>query len=383
VLLAYALACLPILALRGWDPSIFIHAGSLWVDPAATTPPIAVKPNNGGYDGQFYYRLATAPTALTPRANGILFDHPAKRATRILYPALAWLAAFGQPAATPWAMLVVNLAGLCAIAWLAARLTARWSLPAWVPYAITLWPGFIVSLTHDTTEITAGAFLLAALNAYLSRRPLAFALCASAAVLARETTLLACAGLLAASLLPLARRPARLWLPACAAPLLTFLAWHETLAALWHESPQAQGAAHDLGPPFLGALTMLAHTLHSARHWATRPITDTLQRLYILASATPLIAVCILTARRLRPALRHPALAPIGLAWIATATLMSLLTANGPWIDPDAYLRAFTECWLLGTLVLAAANVPAPRWALALGATQTALAWAYCMAQLR
>jgi hypothetical protein len=31
---------------------------------------------------------------------------------------------------------------------------------------------------------------------------------------------------------------------------------------------------------------------------------------------------------------------------------MSILTADGPWVEPIAFLRAFTECWVVGCLLL-------------------------------
>jgi len=46
--------------------------------------------------------------------------------------------------------------------------------------------------------------------------------------------------------------------------------------------------------------------------------------------------------------------------WLPIVALMSLLTADGPWIDQTAFFRAFTECYVVGCLVLAVR--PVPRW---------------------
>ncbi len=386
---AYFAACLPLLALRHFDPSVFVIAGTRYVTVADTHPRLYAKPNSNGYDGQFYYRLARSPFSTAPRVDGIAFDHPAKRTQRILYPLLVWLASAGQPALTAWAMLAVNLAGLGAIAWLAASLATRLNLPAAVPLAIVAWPGLVVTLLHDTTEIVSTALLLAALSAWFARRPALFAALACCAVLTRETTLAAWLGLLAVTAVTAARtrgeRPALPWLLACAAPILVFVAWRQTLVLALHEAPQAQAVAHDLGWPFAGALTMLHDCLTGARKWANTPFKDGVERGYILISALPLLAFCVLAAAALRPAWRKAGAAmPLAAAWCVTAALMSLLSATGPWVDPAAYLRAFTECFVLGCLLLGAAGRPGQsRLVAGVSLAQAGLAWMFCLVQAR
>ena len=388
VIAAYAAACLPLLARRQFDPSVFVVAGARYVNAAQTNPPLRVKPNSDGYDGQFYYRLAAAPASALPaqaaiRVDGIAFDHPAKRIARILYPLLAWAISGGQPALTAWAMLAVNLAGIGAIAWLAATTARRQHLPAWVPLAIVLWPGFIVALLHDTTEITAAAFLLAALAAWQASRPAAYAGLACCAVLTRETTLAPFIGLLAwSAATTTCRTPA--WLLAGAAPLAATLAWHTTLALSLPTPTHPQPLSHDIGWPFLGALRMLHDCLLGGRTWAIGPFKNAVARLTIILSALPLLAFCTLAATRLAPMLRRTAPTPLAAAWLTTAALMSLLTARGPWTDPIAYLRAFTECFVLGCLLLGATGFK-PRLATVarIGIAEWLLAWAYTMVQFR
>jgi hypothetical protein len=88
---------------------------------------------------------------------------------------LAWGVALGHAAFVPASLFLVNLFGIGAIAFLATRLTTRLCLPTLTPLAMVFWPGLIVSLTHDTTEIVAAALLLAALDAYFSERLFAYA----------------------------------------------------------------------------------------------------------------------------------------------------------------------------------------------------------------
>ena len=68
-----------------------------------------------GYDGQFYYRMALSPDSFQRTMYGISVDS-SYRFVRIGYPALAWLASAGQHAAAPYALAIINVASLAAIA---------------------------------------------------------------------------------------------------------------------------------------------------------------------------------------------------------------------------------------------------------------------------
>ncbi len=374
---AYALLILPVLAVRHFDPSVFVFAGDQWVDPGKATPGLIVKPNSGGYDGQFYYRLAQHPFDAAPQAGGIAFDHPAKRMQRILYPLLVWLVSFGHKAATAWALLGVNLAGLGAIAWLGCRLARRLDLPAAAPVALMLWPGFAITLMRDTTEITAAAFVLGALECWLSDRVLLFVGCAACAALARETTLPLIGGLMIGEMLAMRRHKVF----RCAAALVPFKLWQTEVARLTHEAPQAHAMAHDLGWPLAGAARMLWDCLTGGRSWGSTPGKDILLRAVVLLTAPALLAFCVAVATRLPLAWRDPRLRGLVLGWGLTAGLMSLLSATGPWVDTIAYFRAFTECYVLGIPLLFRRAPPRP--ILAIAGAQFVLACTVCVVQLR
>jgi hypothetical protein len=367
--LAYLLLCLPMLARSHFDPSLFVNAGDRYVDATATHPPIRVKPDSDGYDGQFTYRMAVAPFSLAHTADGITFDHPAKRLERFLYPLAAWAVSFGHARLAALALFALNLTGIGAIGWIGAHLAQRLNLGAGLPVALLLWPGLIVTLSHDTTEIAGAALLLGALSAYLGEGLVLYALLAAAATLARETTLPVFLGILLFELAQRRWRRAAL----CAAALLPFAAWREILAALAHEAPQAHGLAHDLGWPFLGLLQMLTACIAGTRVWASTPLKNDIIRAMVLLTAPPLVLFCAYVLTKLKPT-------AIAAGWVLTACLMTLLTATGPWTDPIAYFRAFTDCVFVGLLLLP--RLPL-RTVLLLGAPQTALIWLLCLLKLR
>jgi hypothetical protein len=195
--LLYAILLLPGLALHRFDVSALIMAGDRFVDARQVESPILVHRESNGYDGQFYYRMALAPLSLAPVTGGVRFDHPAWRMQRIFYPVCAWLLAFGRAAAAPWSLMAVNLLGMAAIGWFGRALAVRAGLAGWVPIAILLWPGFIVALTHDTTEILSEALVLAALVCRLRRQAAGCALLGVLAV--RRPFAVGCAAKLVAA----------------------------------------------------------------------------------------------------------------------------------------------------------------------------------------
>jgi hypothetical protein len=388
ILGAHLLMLLPILALHGFDPSALIVAGDRFVSARHTPAPIIIRPHSDGYDGQFYYRLALSPWLPRENAFGIDLAHPAWRMQRILLPLLARGLALGNAAAIPWAFLAINAAGIFAIAATASLLARRLCWPWFVPAAIAVWPAWLIALTHDTTEILAAALLLSALAAYLARRFAAYAALIALATLTRETSILVAAGIAACEAASWLRHRdwAGLRRPALAGlALLPFVVWRQTVAAIWHTTPQAHGVAENVGWPLLGwAEAILVNVLNRAVGAAAHP-RDLAMRLTMLAGIVTLSLFCLSGVRVAGRAARTPRQAGIAAGWLLTLALMSVLTANGPWIDPTAYLRAFSECWCAGWVLLGlgGAGLPMPRLAGLLLACLVVRNWELCWIQLR
>jgi hypothetical protein len=357
VMAVYALLLFPAARRAGFDPSLFILAGDAFVASDVAAPPIIVRPNAPGYDGEFYYRLAQAPFNANRTVFGIQFDRTEWRMRRILYPLLVRAVAFGVPQLVPTAMLLVNLLGLGAIALYAVRFTALLRLGPWFPLAIALWPGFIITLTHDTTEITAAALLIAAFYHYYRKQFWLYALLGALATMTRETSILALGGVLVfegfrALRAGLANVPPGRLLPCVLAPL-PYLIWRAGLALALGPPSAAEQADHDVGWPLKGVADMFWQHITGARAYAPTPLKDLVMRVYDVGSGALLVAFCVTIAMRLPAILRDPAKAAFGAAWIPIIGLMSLLSADGPWIEPAGYFRAFTECYLVGMLILA------------------------------
>lgn len=113
-----------------------------------------------GYDGQFYSYIA-----LDPLHAAAHIDDPAGRMGRIIYPLLARLLAFGQPALIPWTLIAVNWLAVVGGTWLAALWLARRGVSPWWALIYGLSGGLCIGFALDLTEPLAYALALAGLLA--------------------------------------------------------------------------------------------------------------------------------------------------------------------------------------------------------------------------
>ena len=164
--------------------------------------PVYVHRDNGGYDGLYYAQIAYHP-ALDAAELAPAMDNFAYRARRILPPALAWLLAAGQPAWIVHVYSMLNIAAWLALAALLWRLLvvedAR-GLPdlwrGWLAWTGVLFSaGALASVRLALTDLIALAILAGALLAAERGRERTGTAILAAAVLARETSLLAVTGL--------------------------------------------------------------------------------------------------------------------------------------------------------------------------------------------
>ena len=370
-LVAYVCLLLPIAIRHHLAPSVFIVAGDRFVDAQQTPTSIIIRPHSSGYDGQFYYALANNPFTKTLVTAGVTFDHPIWRSQRILYPLLSHMLAFGRAGLIPTAMLAANLGALFAIAVLAGSTASGLpgGSPTLVPaLAIVLWPGFMTTLTHDTTELMACALLFATLRAYMTNNFLLFAVLGAAAGLTRETSVLVLGGIFLAGLPGLWRaRSHRMTLAAvtptlsAAASIVIILAWHLWLMWAWRGVPTTIAAHADIGFPFAGITGRILRDMDAIFRPNVRGKSWLLAWNALAVAAAIICYSVLMAASAWRLARQSSQGAAIATGWVCIMALMILLSADGPWIEPTAILRAFSEAWLVGWLILSLDKSP-PSW---------------------
>lgn len=220
------------LARNDCDPMAFALVGTRYAagDPQGTS----------GYDGQFSYYIARDP------ANGWQFcDVPAYRLQRVLYPVLAWMLAFGQVEAVPWTLVALNVAALASGTYFTERLLLARGVSPWYALGYGLYGGLVSGLRLDLAEPTAHALLQAGLWAWERQRTSVSVGLFALSALAKETTLVAVAGVGLALLLNRDWRRA-VWLGIGA--VAPFVLWQAVLWA-WLGAPGV-GSGGAMATPF-------------------------------------------------------------------------------------------------------------------------------------
>lgn len=318
-----------------WDPSTFVLAGEGLSDPNRVPANLQVIRGAFGYDGQAYYRLALDPFSDEKVDHGITLDSPAYRQQRIGYPVLAWMVSFGgRTTIVPWALIGINVLALGAIAWCGTLIAQEFGRSAIWGALLPIFPGFVVSLARDLVEPLAIAFLLGGVLLLIRNRSTLGALFLTAGVLTRETTLLVPIGLAIAFLIPRAvtnedRRPAREF----AVPIAVFAAWQLFLYTRWHHLPILNNP-NATDPPFVGFVRGLSDFIAAGGYLSV------IEMALILT-----FGVFVVTMIRKPPAASSLRIAAL------FATILVIVLDHTVWEDHAHFLRAFTETYVLGTLV--------------------------------
>ena len=157
--------------------------------------PVYVHRDTGGYDGLYYAQIAHDPTLRDPQLPRAM-DNLSYRARRILPPVLAWILGAGQPAWIIHTYPLLNLLAwfaLAALLWKLLAVSDTRGLVAWS--GVLFSAGALASVRLALTDLIALLFLAGALFAVERARPKSAAALLAATALARETSLLAFAGL--------------------------------------------------------------------------------------------------------------------------------------------------------------------------------------------
>jgi hypothetical protein len=341
----------------GGGPASFVVAGDQFVRVPAAPAGLPVT-HGPGYDGQFFYRLSLRPWTQERTEFGITLDEPAYRQQRIVYPLVSFVVARGGPAATAWALVGWNLAAAAALGWLGAALARRRGRHALWGLAFAAYPGFVLVIARDLADLLAAALLLAGILALDGQWPILAAAALTLAGLTRESTLVVplalavlwtVAGIRHRSIVAVlpgrptwpasaaSQRPLGVRAVSFAVPLGVAVAWQLVLWRTWGVAPLAQGSER-LGLPFAG----IWQFTRGALQFGAVPLVVRLGELVLV------VAAALATAWSLP---RSQALAHEKLAWVL-ALGVAALGSRSVWVEDWAFLRALTEPYLLGTLVL-------------------------------
>jgi len=296
-----------------------------------------------GFDGQFFYRLALNPFTTKRAEFGLRLDQPARRQQRILYPIVAWIVSgFGRARAVPWALIGINVLGFALIGWLGAMLARSTGRSELASLFFVATPGILIALAFDTGEVAAVALALGTLLLLRSGRFGWATAMATLALFARETTLVIPIGLLVTILWE--RRKGRRYqidggtvpVSVAAVPVLLYGAWQAVLWARSGKPAFMSTDGSDLGAPIAGLVK-------AVRIWAQRG--QTVDNVFFLAAVALVIVLGLVSLRR---STAHPHEKTA----FAVAVILALLYQWTVMVHYATYLRAMSEAYVLGVLML-------------------------------
>lgn len=297
---------------RGYEAGALVIAGDQFTDRKAV--PLPVEAKSAGYDGQFYYRLALNPFTHQWTEGGIRLDVPTYRQQRILMPLLAWVLSLGNARAIPVVFILINIAALGLLAWSSASIVIETGANAWWSAATWMYPGWVITMSRDCAEILEVALLVTMILALRRQRKVVGTLLAIAAVLTKETALVAV----------LAFAITTPWLLTA---VLAHVALKLTLFRVWHAAPSL-GTGH-FSIPFAGLVHSFA-----------------LPRPFLLLTNVEVIAIFALAILAIARVQRTPLM----LAFLLYIPLIAILD-QGFWIEDWSFMRATSEYWVLGGLI--------------------------------
>ena len=327
----------------------FILVGRHFANPAQLPPGIPLQPTYG-YDGQFYYRLALNPANLAQTAYGIRVDH-SYRFMRIGYPVVTWLVSFGQHSLVPVMLVAVNVVAVGAMAYFGGVLARQGGRHVLWGLLMAAYFGLVTSISRDTAEPLAAAFLLAGVVALRARRPWAAALLLACGTLTRETVMVAVGAIGLVRVVTLVRTrtlPGRDDLP-WVLPSVVFAAWQLVILAVTGSVAVATDGSRNAGAPFSAPVHALIFNL---RHLNTARFDK--YDLWLL-EFFGLVVACIAATAVLR--------ASRAAAWEKLALYLYVVeicvVTPSTWGSIDADLRSFIEVYLFAVVILL--SVPAGR----------------------
>lgn len=335
----YAAFILLRLSYFSFDPSVFITAGDRFINPDFLPHKIIVLEKSAGYDGQFYYRLALDPFTSKAEDFGVKIDGPAYRHQRILYPFLVWLASFGHSAWVPFIMVGVNFCALCFIGWFGGMYSQSMNRHALWGLFFSLYPGFLLSLARDMTEILEICFLFAGLLLIRKGRQLLAAVFFTLAILTKETALLMIAGIFFSWLLSRkkGRGNAEITWYLFVIPGLSYVCWQGILFLHWGQISALSGG-NQIGIPLVGIVDFVLSNF---------PV----QSIYQAFLMGEFLFVIFFTAGVILSFGSSSALKHEKYSWIAYGALMAILT-NTIWLEDWGFFRALSDFYLLGAIIV-------------------------------
>lgn len=331
----YGLFTILFMEKNGKDASYFIHAGDTFVNERLLTDPISVLPNSHGYDGQFYYRLTLNPFTNKRVAEGIMLDNPHYRQQRIMYPLLTSFVAFNTKY-IPEIMIGINLLFLGIITFYGSKIAVNFNKHTLWGIIFVLWPGFFFTISRNLTEIVAGGFLIAGIYYFLKKKHIISTLLFSFAVLTKETALIVPVSIVITSVGYYIKDKKSINI-LYTLPFFIYGFWQLWLNWNWTNNWSIE-IGNNIGFPFKGIIEFIKHIPFLPNILRITSIIELVYFIILIVS----IAFVLPKSKKIGFAIT---------AWIIYVLLTINLTYT-VWVEDIAFMRATTELFTLGMIIL-------------------------------
>ena len=317
-----------LLAPNDFNPTTTIKFGEIFAEQneyaSALLGDIVVAPM-AGHDGKYFFTQAMDPFYLEPDVHATYLDRPSYRAQRMAYPTLASIGGLASPTVTAWGLIFLNVAAMTIGTIYTGLVATRMGLSAMFGLAFLLNPGVLVDLTIDGAGIVALAAMMAGVFYAMEDKIWLSAIAMSVASLARETMLIAAAGLGLYLWFRQRRIPWRMSLP-----VISVAAWWAYVH--WRLEDGLSQDVQALGLP-------LAGFVEAFRGWIDRPDTA-----IDLALGLALVSVSVMVVIR-------SILTPTALGWSTAGFAILGLMMSEPvwrnWFDASRALAPVVTAFIL------------------------------------
>lgn len=156
----YVIYILLFLAKFGFNPSATIEFSEDRIhayvrDYGALPSGLVVQVNSEGYDGQFYYL-----SAMNIFHGGISPSSYPYTPQRLLYPLLAYMAAFGNTSLIPWTLLLINFFSILYGTYIFILILDKYQADLHLAYLFAFNVGFLICILRDLCEPLFMLFVL-------------------------------------------------------------------------------------------------------------------------------------------------------------------------------------------------------------------------------
>lgn len=146
--------------------------------------------HSSGYDGQYYYFMASHPALIVTCAHDLSTcpaHNPEYWSQRILYPMTAWLLALGQADLIPYTLVLVNGLAILVTVIVVGQLAVEAGASRWLGAAAGLFCGETVSFLGDLSDAYSVMWVVVAIYFLRRQRYLWSAAAVAATLLTRES----------------------------------------------------------------------------------------------------------------------------------------------------------------------------------------------------